>query len=193
MTFVPTQEQIIERSRAVLLVEKAHLRLVPSAVKTRQATLPQFSHVGSHENCLAEVTITSTVIKILVENTTTDVTFCEKPNYKLHISTGFHSHTLTPTECLLDTGAGLSIINANFVRKMWTSRIVNTSFLRFHTATKGPIQLYETILLHFQIGGLTACVWFGIVSNLAVSLLLVKSFMDCFVRGLLFSKRKVVS
>lgn len=112
--------------------------------------------------------------------------------YKLHISIGIHSHTLPPTECLLDTGAGLDLMNASLVHKVSTSFIKNTKLLRLLSAIIELIQFHKTILIHLRIENLVTRYWLEIVPNLAVSLLLETLFNDRFIRRLFPSKRKFV-
>lgn len=63
---------------------------------------------------------------------------------------------------------------------------------RLRTATKAPILLDGTILLFVKIGELRVRVWFGIVKNLAVDILLGTSFIDRYIQGIFLSERKIL-
>lgn len=130
-------------------------------------------------------------MELPLDTSTTHVAFSAKPTYKLCFSIGIHTHELAPNKCLLDTATGLNLINANLIHLEWINRVKHTDLPRFRTATKEPIHLQGTILLHHQIGNLNTRVWFSIFPNLAVDLLLGTSFVDRFIRGIFPGERKV--
>lgn len=59
------------------------------------------------------------------------------------------------------------------------------------TGTKEPILLDGSNLLFVQIGGLSFRLWFGVVENLVVDVLLGTSFIDRYIHGIFHSKREV--
>lgn len=110
----------------------------------------------------------------------------QKPAHKLHVFIAIHSHTLAPAKCLLDTGVDFNLTNASLAHKERTSRIKHMNLPRLHTATRKLIQRYETILLERRVGDLATRVCFGIISILAVSIILGTSFVDRSIRGIFF-------
>lgn len=60
------------------------------------------------------------------------------------------------------------------------------------TATQEPLRIKNIILFHVLLGALYNRVWFGTVRNLAVDMLLATAFIDCFIRRIFPTKRKVV-
>lgn len=88
-----------------------------SATVTRQEPLSNSWLADSAKKGPAADTVTLSGIEIFVDSTTTDIAFCPKHTYKLHISIPVYSHILPPSECLLDTGAGLDHINAILVHE----------------------------------------------------------------------------
>lgn len=89
-----------------------------SSAATRQTAPSHCSLVEVHETETSADTITSTDKEVSVDNATTGVAFYQNPpTYMLHISIGIHYHTLHTIERLLNTGAALSLINANLVHK----------------------------------------------------------------------------
>lgn len=148
--FVP-EILAVEVPRTSLLFKNTSSQPMHPGVRAVQAASLHFSCTDSHLRCSADGTMNATGIEIPVDTTTTDVAFCPKPTYKLHVSIGIRSHTLTSIECLLNAGAGLNLINASFVHKKWTCHIKHTNLPRLRTPTKEPIQLYGAILLHLRV------------------------------------------
>lgn len=63
---------------------------------------------------------------------------------------------------------------------------------RLHTATNQAITIEDAIPLHICIGNIHVCVWFGIVENLAVDVLVETSFIKGSVRSIFLAEGKVV-
>lgn len=99
---------------------------------------------------------------------------------------------MTPTECHLGTGKRLKLINENLIHPERWSSVKITNLPHLCTATKKPIPLDGIVLLPLCTGDLQTRVWFGIVLNMSVSLLLGTSFIDHFMRGNFPAERKVV-
>lgn len=93
---------------------------------------------------------------------------------------------------LLDTGAGLNLKNANCIRQGWVSQIKRTSLSRLRTATRELVYPDGIIQLHSYLGDQRARVWFYIVPNLVVDLLLGTPIIDRFIRGIFPADRKIV-
>lgn len=99
---------------------------------------------------------------------------------------------MSPVVCLLDTGADLNLVNASMIPPQWAARIKRQNLPRLRTATKEPLALDGTIILHLRLGDLRVRVCFGVVPNLVVDFLLGTSFSDRFIRGIFPSERKIV-
>lgn len=163
------------------------------AAKTRQVRSPQSSQVDSHKKCAVDDTITATVINIPAKATTTDIALCSKPIYKFYISISFLSESLTPFECLLDTGTNIKQINASVIHKKWTNRSRNTNPPRLHTAATELIHLSRPVLLHLRSGDLPTRISFWKAFDLSASLWDRVTFLDEFICGIFPSKLKVAS
>lgn len=94
--------------------------------------------------------------------------------------------------CLLETGAGIILVNLTLLPPQWTTRIKRKKVLLPHTATQEPLRMGETILLHVRLRKLCVKVWCSIVHNLAVDMLTGTSFIDRFIREIFQAERKFV-
>lgn len=134
----------------------------------------------THKNFTAADTVTSIDTDLYVGTSTAGDSLCPKATHKLHNTICTQSHTLTPTEGLLDNDVGINLMNANIVHKTCTSRVESKSVLRLHTPKSRYIIQQKNILFYLQIGDVVTWAWFEIVPNLAVGLLLRTFFIDRF-------------
>lgn len=159
---------------------------------TRQVASQKNARVNLRRKCRALDKIASTAAENLMCTSITHIAFWRNPTYKLHIFTGIHSHILTSTECLVDSGARHNLNNAYIVYKKWTSFVKYTSLLRLQTAVEKPTQLHETILLQPRLDDLITQVWLGIVYNIAFNFILGTSFIDRLMCAIFPGKQRVV-
>lgn len=99
---------------------------------------------------------------------------------------------MLPTVGILDTGAGPNLVDSQLLPLSWSSKVKPVADPGLTAAGKQTITVEGVILLHVQLGDLRVRVWFGVVKNLAVSVLLGTSFIDRFVTGIFPPERKVV-
>lgn len=116
-----------------------------------------------------------------------------QPTYRCQTSFGTSPVAMLIPQCLLNTGAGLNLVNRTLIPKTWAHRIQRESLPKLQTATEQPLHVKEKILLHVRFEYLCVEAWFGIVFNLAVDIFISTSFIDKLIRGIFPSKRKVVS
>lgn len=124
--------------------------------------------------------------------TSPTVALLSKPSYKVRIQAGHCPNKLQPNTCLLDTGRGVNIINSRPIQGNCKQKIKNHLTPKFQTAIKEPLTFLETILLLVHIGTLRDEVWFGLVENLAVDILLGTHYIERYIRRIFPGERKGV-
>lgn len=120
-----------------------------------------------------------------------NVSICSKPKYKLRLRYGVKTSSMHAVTYLLDTRAGINckpMIHPQYC----TNCIKRGKMPHLCKRTQEPLRIVETILLHVRLGDLRVEVWFGIVHNLAVDILIGTPFIDCFTRGIFLAECKVV-
>lgn len=79
------------------------------------------------------------------------------------------------------TGVAPNLINAAFIKSLWTSLIKCQYKPKLQTANKQSFLVMRTVLLHVGVSELCIQAWFAIVDSLAVDLLLGTSFLDHYI------------
>lgn len=113
-------------------------------------------------------------------------------NYKSYVRVGIKLQEMTKVRCLIDTGAGPKLVTKLFLQPCWTSHIRAQNVLKHWSANKRPINSEEVDLLHLQIGGTCIRLWFGVVGNVAVDLLLETALMDKYIEGSFLAESNLV-
>lgn len=113
-------------------------------------------------------------------------------NYKAYVSVGLHAQSVNKVKCLIDMGAVPNVIKKSFVNQNWVPRVKRRGFLKLRSANKQSIRSERDILLLLQIGDLRIYLWFKVVKDLTIDLLLGTSFIHRYVRGTFISKSKLV-
>lgn len=108
----------------------------------------------------------------------TKVAFFRSTNYETGVYLSWHEKSVNTVQRLLDTNAGQRMKNVSFVQPTWASRVIFYNFLKLRFVNKKPVRTEGIILSHFEIGNLRIRVWFGVVKDLVVNVLLGTSFMD---------------
>lgn len=120
------------------------------------------------------------------------INLLRRQNYKVSLKVGITAQKMVPTIAIIDTRAGINPVSSNLLSPKWSSRIKPMADSGLSAATKQSVNVEAVILLHVQLGDLPARVWLGVVTGLAVSVLLGKSFIVGFVTGIFPPERKVV-
>lgn len=96
-----------------------------------------------------------------------------------------------PTFFLFDTGAGPNLISKSIVSLSRRGLIQYWNVRLLRSAKKKPLKLEGVMLLHEHVGDLDVPVWFGVVNELAVIILVGTSFVNGYVRGIFFSEERI--
>lgn len=115
-----------------------------------------------------------------------------KATYKRHTSNGISSQIMQTVLFLFDTGAGHKLVCELQILPEWNHHIHCGNIASVRTAAQQPSRMHGKILLYIQFGALIVRIWFGIVPNLAVDILLSSSFIDRIFCGIFLSEQKVV-
>lgn len=91
---------------------------------------------------------------------------------------------------VLNTGADLNLVNEAWITQTWLDKEVKTSLLCLRAAGNEPMRVEKVIPLDVQLGDLRVIVWIGVVTILAVEVLLGTSFIDRFVTMILPLKQQ---
>lgn len=75
------------------------------------------------------------------------VVLSSRPTYKVRIEVGHSHNELRRNTCLLNTGAGLSIVNSRFMQGDWKQKVKSHPTPKLQSAIMEPITLHGTILL----------------------------------------------
>ena len=179
-------------------------------VATPQVVVPPKEGEGNaHDSVDSVETIKQNILQMQLgfsENTSTidgDVTdlffdtkdiiaLFQKRNYKIRISWGTKSNSLSPKTVVLDTGAGPNLVNRNDLPREWMKKIRLIRNVKLTSASRNAMNLVGVLPLFIRMGDLKVRVWFGVVENLAVPVLLGTSYIDRFVQGIFPQERKVV-
>lgn len=74
----------------------------------------------------------------------------------------------------------------------WRERIHLKSFSGLKSATGHALVVEVTVILHISIGNLRVWAWFGVVRELAVTIMLETSYINLFVRGIFSQELRIV-
>ena len=113
-------------------------------------------------------------------------------NYKLRMSWGINSKSLLPQTVILDTGAGPNLVDYGRLPEKWKKKIKKVKRVSMTSASKDKMNLVGVIPIVIRLGDLKVRVWFGVIEELAVPVLLGTSFADRFIQGIFPQERKVV-
>lgn len=138
-------------------------------VKTRHQSLAPPSAICWHRE-----------LPLLVD--TSEFALCAEPAYTCRVSYKFLPTVMHITQCLLDTGDGLSLFNKTLISQTWKHRIQQWSSPKLGTANKQPLHVKDKIILHARFGFLYVSVWSVVVSGLAVKMLFGTLIIDRFIR-----------
>lgn len=119
------------------------------------------------------------------------ITILRKSTYRVTVELGSNTYQLELYTCLLDTCTEIDLVSKAILKKEGLANIKKCLLQCLHTAAKEPISLDGSILF-VRIGDWRVRVWFGIVGNLAVEVLIGNLFIDRYIPGNLPSERKLV-
>lgn len=114
---------------------------------------------------------------MLLVDSSKEVALLAAANYKVHATVGANPQAIASVKCLTETGAGPNLVNKSFLHSTWMGRIERQHFLKMRSANRQPTSLGELIMFHLRIGDVRIQVWFGVVINLPVYVLLDTSFI----------------
>lgn len=98
--------------------------------------------------------------------------FFQKPNCRVMISVGINAGTQRTIASLLNTDAGLNLVQRSFFPPNGRSHVESVKARPITTATKQAVPMQGPISLHVCIEDLHAGAWFDNIENLAVDLIL---------------------
>lgn len=93
---------------------------------------------------------------------------------------------------LVDTCADLNVGNKNFLQPAWRKSLKATKSTPLRIANRMVVSVERIEPLFVLMGDLRVCIWFGVVKNLVIDLLLGTSFINRCIRGVFPSERKIV-
>lgn len=99
---------------------------------------------------------------------------------------------MNTVQWLFGTGVVFNSVNELLILTKWKHPIHRRKMLNQQFATQQPLDINDKILFHIHTGALSIQVWFGIVPNLALDLLLGTLFIDCFIGSIFPYKQKFV-
>lgn len=109
----------------------------------------------------------------------------EKPRHSYEVTAA----TIRTATCLLDTGAGFDLVDSTDLPSKWTNHINRGKMAHIRTATQDPLRVEKKVIHYLCIGYLCVRVWFVIVHNFAVDILLGTTFINRFKLGVFPAKR----
>lgn len=115
-----------------------------------------------------------------------DIALPAKPTYKFRITYEICASIIHTANCLLDSGAGVSLISSLVIPRRRSSRSKRQNVPQQGTATKQRLPLNRLIFLHVRRGKPSARSWYGVAPRLAVQILLGTSSIDRFIPGISF-------
>lgn len=118
---------------------------------------------------------------------------CAKLIYRCRVSFGKLFSTIHITQCLFDTKAGLSLLNARKILQKYEHCIKSVSIQKKQTPTRRTLHVVGKKILYIHFGCICAWVLFVTVSYLVVGMLFGTSFINSLVRGIILFKLKCVS
>lgn len=116
----------------------------------------------------------------------------DKPTYKIGMIYGESVKAMHTAVALLDTRAGINLIHFAPIPPEHENSVRNVSLQRVRIGTKKSHRIKGVITLHLRPGDLCTRIWIGIAPQPAVNMLLGTVFIDCSIRGMFPSERKVV-
>lgn len=108
----------------------------------------------------------------------------QKPAYQIVIPLGVRAGMQSTVESLLDTGAGLDLINSSFLPPKWRSYVKPFKALPLGTAAEQAVPVRGLISLQVCTGDEHARAGLGTVENIALDHLLVASNLDQCIYGI---------
>lgn len=112
--------------------------------------------------------------------------------YNVKMTVGTDSTLMYPVVSFIDTGGAPNLIDAVFIKSQWNSRIERLDTPRVRASSEKSLPVRRTMLLQVRICVLCARVWFTILDNLAVGLLLGTSFIICYIRPIFLGEHKLI-
>lgn len=114
--------------------------------------------------------------------------FMAGPTYHLQTLHGITNLSMHTTQCLLNMGAGLSLVRSSLVQANLFHRIKHDKLSTIFTATTHPLLLYVLVLLCLRTDNLHIRIWLGTALHLAANILFGLVLIDRFVRIILTSE-----
>lgn len=106
-----------------------------------------------------------------------------KRKYTVSISVNIMANEMHPVNCGFETGAGPSLIEKSFLEAERLKALQAISRPSFRNGTNQKVRAFKKIALDIRTKDTRVTVLFGTVRSLAVSVLLVTSFIDSFLKG----------
>lgn len=122
-----------------------------------------------------------------------NIAFMAEPTYKCRVTYGPKTNSKHAATCLLDTVAGVKLINFSLINTSWKSRIKLESTSKLRTETRRPVRLDGLNFLHLRIHDISTCVSLGCVPHLAVNIFIGTAIIGRFIREIFPVQRKFVS
>lgn len=136
--------------------------------------------------------ITKLYKQVCTPEETKNVPSFNKMKYKVIISIGTVATEIHSVNCVFDTGAGPNLIWEIFLRQGWHKVIRPAHEPDVKTALSKFVPNLGTITLYVSVSDCRVCVNFGVVRNLAVSVLFGATFIDWIAKAILPAERKLV-
>lgn len=113
-----------------------------------------------------------------LEHPPAEVRFLTKVTYKVRVGIGLTKTVLHLILCLIGTGAGPTLSNEDYFKPQLKYRIRRLGSQQLTRQQKRSLELMVLILFVAQMRDLQAPIWFRIVQNLAVNILLRSTYID---------------
>lgn len=158
------------------------LATMPRQTSCFSRPISKLKRIIHHELCHRQYVITKS-------------SYFQRPQPKLLYVPNQHTITESPfgvtptatsiTQCLLNTGAELGLVNKTAILQQRKQHNQRESLAKLWTATKLPQYVETKILPYVRTGFLFDRVWFCVVSHLDVVMPFATSFIDRFTRRIL--------
>lgn len=121
------------------------------------------------------------------------VSFFRKATSCVRVSVGTSSNAVATVVSIVDTSAGPILVIEDFLPSAWRRLIKAIKSPPLRTANCEVVSVEALVPLLVPMDDLSSHPLFVVGENLTVSVLLETSFVDCCIRGVLPSERKMVS
>lgn len=129
--------------------------------------------------------------KLLYKVTITEIAFCTKSTYRRHGCYGISTRTMHPDLCSIDTGSCSNLVSETRIVFKWSHRNHCKKMPNLRFTTQQSLHKNSQIHFHVRFGAVCIRIWFDIVPNFAVGILLGTWLIDHFIRSVFPSNRKV--